>query len=313
MDTLIELIFGAIQAATMLIIAPLIIGIIRKFNALFQSRRGASIIQPYYELAKLFHKGQVISKEASWIFKVTPFISMTCMIVATAMIPVFIDVSLDFLGNIIVLVYLMAMFRFFMTLAALDTGSSFGGMGSSREVMISAIMEPTVFMCLYAMVVITSTTYLSGISAGVQSQLTNLSHPSIYIAFISFFIVTLAENARYPFDNPTTHLELTMVHEAMILEYSGKSLGLMEYSSWTKLTCFLALLVNIFFPWGIATSISWSAIAIGIASFLGKIIALALVIALIESSMSKFRLFKLPVVSWIAFSLAFMAVILSFL
>jgi formate hydrogenlyase subunit 4 len=306
-------IFGLIQGAALLFLSPLVIGIVRKCKATFQSRRGASIIQPYYELAKQFSKGQVISRQASWIFRVAPYVCMTCVVLAVTMIPVFITASFDYFGNILVLVSLMAMYRFFMALSALDTGSSFGGMGSSREVMISAIMEPTMFLSIFAMAAITQTTFLSGIAEAIQSQASNLLHPSLYLAFFAFFIVMLGENARFPFDNPTTHLELTMVHEAMILEYSGKSLGLMEYSSWTKLTIFLALLVNMFFPWGIATSISLWGIVSGICAFLGKIIVLAIVIALLESSISKFRLFKLPALSWIAFCLAFMAVILSFL
>nr|MDO8110778.1 NADH-quinone oxidoreductase subunit H [Candidatus Sigynarchaeota archaeon] len=311
MDTTNQLIFGSIQAVLLFILAPIIIGIIRKTKAILQSRRGASVIQPYYELAKLFNKGQVVSNQASWIFKVTPFVSMTCTIVATTMIPVFIDISFDFLGNFLVFVYLMAMFRFFMTLSALDTGSSFGGMGSSREVMISAILEPTVFLCLLVVSIMAKSSYFSGIAEGIQSQLSTLLHPSMYMAFLAFFIVMLGENARYPFDNPTTHLELTMVHEAMILEYSGKALGMMECASWTKLTCFLALLANLFFPFGIATVVSWDAIVIGLLAFIGKMIALAIAVALVESSMSKFRLFKLPFIVSISFTLAFLAAIVA--
>jgi formate hydrogenlyase subunit 4 len=306
-----NIIFGIIQAAFIFMIAPLIIGIIRKTKASLQSRRGASIIQPYYELLKLFSKGQVISKTASWIFRITPFIAMVSMILASAMVPVFINQSLNLLGNVLVVIYLFAMFRIFMTLAALDTGSAFGGMGSSRESMISAIVEPTLFLSIFAMATLTRTVDLSGIAGGVN--VFHLSNPALWLAFLAFFVVMLGENARYPFDNPTTHLELTMVHEAMILEYSGKRLGLMEYSSWVKLTLFMTLLANVFLPFGIATSMTWEAILLGIVVYVGKVIVLAIAVAIIESSMSKFRLFKLPFIVSISFTMAFIATIIAFL
>jgi formate hydrogenlyase subunit 4 len=196
-----------------------------------------------------------------------------------------------------------------MTLAALDTGSAFGGMGSSRESMISAIAEPTILLSIYAMATLTKTVDLPGISGGVN--ITHLTNPALWLAFLSFFIVMLAENARYPFDNPTTHLELTMVHEAMVLEYSGKRLGLMECASWVKLTLFMTLLANMFLPFGIATAVTWDALLVGILVYVGKVIALAIVVAIIESSMSKYRLFKLPFIVSISFTMAFIATILA--
>jgi formate hydrogenlyase subunit 4 len=305
------IIFGIIQGAMIFLIAPMLIGIIRKCKAILQSRRGASIVQPYYELLKLFSKGQVISKNASWVFRIAPYIGIVSMIIAATMVPVFINQSFNILGNVLVVIYLLAMFRIFMTLAALDTASAFGGMGSSRESMISAIVEPTVLLSIYAMATLTKTVDLPGISGGIN--VTHLANPALWLAFLAFFIVMLGENARYPFDNPTTHLELTMVHEAMILEYSGKRLGLMEYASWTKLTLFMTLLANMFFPFGIATTVTWDALIVGIVVYVGKVVALAIVVAIIESSMAKFRLFKLPFIVSISFTMAFIATMLAFM
>jgi len=297
-----------IQAALVLGLAPLVTGFIRKVKALLQSRRGPPILQPYYDLQKLFRKSSVVSSDASWISAITPYVCMSAMVVAALLVPVFITASFGSLGDLIVVVYLFATARFFMALAALDAGSTFGGMGSSREMMISSIIEPAILLSIFSAALITGTTDLAGISQVLVVGGYDLVRPTLFLAFAAFFIATLAENARIPFDNPATHLELTMIHEAMLLEYSGKKLALMEMASMTKIMLFIAIAWSAFFPFGMATELSILPIAIGLIAFLVKLLLFALAIALIESSMSKMRLFRLPNLLTGSFILAFLAV-----
>ncbi len=287
----------------------MIIGIIRKIQAHLQSRKGASIFQPYYDLSKLFRKDEVVSNTASWISRIAPYICISAIFVVTLMVPVFYSSSFSFIGNLLVLISLLALNRFFMALAALDINSTFLGMGSSREMMLSAIAEPTVLLCIFTVSLTTKTTAFGDIARVLATSDATILNPGIFLAFLAFFIIMLAENARIPFDNPTTHLELTMVHEAMILEYSGKSLALMELASWTKLMVFFTMLANLFFPWGIATEDSLPSFGIGLMMFLIKVILLAASVAFIESSISKLRLFKAPNLLGIAFTLSLVGVV----
>lgn len=290
-------------------LAPLVTGFIRKAKALMQSRRGPSVLQPYRDLKKLMQKGSVISNDASWLFNITPYVCIAAVTVAALLVPVLYAGTFGFLGDLVVLIYLLAMMRFFMALAALDTGSAFGGMGSSREMYISSIVEPTMLLSIFAMALVAGTTSLASISQKIASSGLDLVSPALFLAAAAFFIATLAENSRVPFDNPATHLELTMIHEAMLLEYSGKQLALMELASMTKLVVFLAILSNVFFPWGIAVGSDPIAVAIGALAFLIKIALLALAIALLESSMAKMRLFRLPNLLTAAFMLSLLAVV----
>ncbi len=297
-----------IQAALILGLAPLVTGIIRKVKAVLQSRQGPPILQPYYDLQKLFRKSSVVSSDASWVSIITPYVCMAAMVVAALLVPVFVTASFGSLGDLIVVVYLFATARFFMALAALDAGSTFGGMGSSREMMISSIIEPAILLAIFSAALITGTTDLAGISQVLVVGGYDLVRPTLFLAFAAFFIATLAENARIPFDNPATHLELTMIHEAMLLEYSGKKLALMEMASMTKLVLFIAIAWSAFFPFGMATEVAILPVAIGLIAFLVKLLLFALAIALIESSMSKMRLFRLPNLLTGSFILAFLAV-----
>ena len=303
------MILELLQFFMVLAIAPLITGIIRKAKASLQSRQGPGIFQPYYDLRKLFSKSSVVSNDASWLFNLTPYVCMAAVTIAALLVPVFYARTYGFVGDLIVLVYLLAMMRFFMALSALDTGSTFGGMGSSREMYLSSIVEPTMLLSIFAMALVAGTTSLGSISGQIASSGLDLVTPSLFLAAAAFFIATLAENARVPFDNPATHLELTMIHEAMLLEYSGKQLALMELASMIKLVIFLSILSNVFFPWGIANDASALALAAGLLFFLLKVVLLAVVIALIESSIAKMRLFRLPNLLTVAFILALLAVI----
>jgi formate hydrogenlyase subunit 4 len=235
---------------------------------------------------------------------------MGAVISTSLMVPLFFASSLDMIGGIMVAMYFLIIMRVFMILSGLDAGTSFGGMGSSREAMISALTEPIILLCLFTSAIITNTMYLGAISATLASNPTMMLEPSLFLAFFAFFIATLAENARVPFDNPATHLELTMVHEAMLIEYSGKQLGLMEYSSWIKHLIFFSILANAFFPLGIAVDLSLTSILVGIGAYLIKIFVIALIVAFIESSIAKLRLFQVPNLLGIGFALALMAILL---
>jgi formate hydrogenlyase subunit 4 len=304
----VDIILSVLQVVLLLAIAPLVTGIIRKIKAHAQQRRGASIFQPYRDITKYFHKDSVVSRETSWIFSITPYISMAAVLIAALLVPMFVTRTIGFVGDLIVVVYLLGTVRFFTALAALDAGSAFGGMGSSREMMVSSIVEPTMLLSIFAMGLISGTTSLGAIASALSISGIDLVRPALFLASAAFFISTIAENARVPVDNPTTHLELTMIHEGMILEYSGKKLGLMELSSMTRLVLYFTILSNVFFPWGIANDLSAISLGVGLVAILAKVLFLGLIIAIIESSISKLRLFRLPNLLTVSFTLALLAV-----
>ena len=305
---MVNLLLAVIQVIVLVAIAPLVTGVIRKLKAWLQSRRGPPIWQPYFDLYKLFHKDSVVSQDASWLTRVTPYVCVTAMLLAALLVPAFTTSSFGFLGDLIVLVYLFAMVRFFMALAAMDAGSTFGGMGSSREMMVSSVIEPAILMAIFSTALLTGTTNLSGIADTLATSGWELVVPTLFLGFAAFFIAILAENARVPVDNPATHLELTMIHEGMLLEYSGKDLALMELSSMMKLVLFLSIAWSAFFPWGIASQLTAGAVIIGVLVFALKLLLLIIAIALIESSIAKMRLFRLPNLLTGSFILAFLAV-----
>lgn len=299
------------QLILLLALSPFIVGVIRKVKARLQCRRGASLLQPYADLAKLFGKQPVISSTTSWIFTAAPYIVFASTVAAGLLMPVFIShTPLNFAGNIIALVYLLALGTFFLILAGLDAGSAFGGMGSSREAIVATLAEPAMILSILAIALTAGSTNLSTIvhqSALLEGMV--LAPPAHLMALAAMFIVTLAETGRVPVDNPATHLELTMIHEAMLLEYSGRYLALMEWAAGIKLLVFLTLLVNVFAPWGIATSATPSALATGVAVYVMKVAGLAVIIGVIESMFAKLRLFRVPELLGSAFILALLALV----
>lgn len=297
-----------IQLILIPLISPLIIGIIKKIKARLQNRLGASIFQPYRNLRKLFYKDEIISRDASRIFSLAPYIIFTVTIIVAASIPTIASfLKNNWTGDILMVIYTLAIGTFFLALAGMDTGSAFGGFGSSREMTISALAEGGLIFSLFTLAIINSTTNLFSIAqATTFSQGQNFI--PIILAFGGFFIVLLAETARFPFDNPDTHLELTMIHEAMILEYSGKKLALLEWASANKLLIFFALAANLFFPMGIAQTASLGAITFGLVIFLIKMLVFSFVIAIIESTMAKYRFFRLPDLLLISFILNIIAI-----
>jgi formate hydrogenlyase subunit 4 len=290
-----------IQIILIPLASPLFIGIVRKIKAVFQNRKGASIFQPYRDLRKLLNKDEVISTDASWIFKFAPYIIFAITLVIGASIPVFTTAFISNpLSDFLTIVYLIALSTFFLALAGMDTGSSFGGFGSSREMTIAAVTEGGLIFSLLALALVAHSTNLFVISDAVSSM-SVVSLTPVILAFLAFVIAMLSETARFPFDNPATHLELTMIHEAMILEYSGKRLALIEWAAANKFLIFLTLGANLFFPWGIDTTAGFLSIVIAVVLGFLKILILCLFVAVLESSIAKFRFFRLP--DWLYISL----------
>ena len=291
-----EAAIGAYQVLLILLLAPLLTGIIKKTKAFFQTRKGPNIFQSYFDLYKYMQKESVVSEHTSWIFRVTPFIYLSSMLVVAAIVPVVATHSfLAFTGDLILIVYLFALARFFLALAGLDAGSAFGGMGSSREMAVAAIAEPAFMLPLFTMAVAAGTTNLTGI---VQSVVNGggggltLAH---LMSFVALFVVAVAETGRIPVDNPDTHLELTMIHEGMLLEYSGKNLALLSFGVSIKQLLIFTLLANIFFPWGIVlVSAGIGTLILGTLLFILKVLVIGIIMAVVETSFAKTRLFKVP-------------------
>jgi formate hydrogenlyase subunit 4 len=299
-----------VQSLVAVLGAPLLVGILRKTKARLQGRRGPGIWQPYLNLRKLLVKDTVISDNTSWIFRITPYIAIGTMLLAALIVPVLTTAgSFRFLGNIILLMYLFLLGTFFLALAGLDAGSSFGGMGSSREMAIAALAEPTVMIAIFAIALRAGSTGLSDMIQRSVADPLLLLNPGHVLAFFSLFIVAIAETGRLPVDNPSTHLELTMIHEAMILEYSGRYLALIEWSLFLKLFLFLTLLGNVFFPWGIAITLQPAAIAIAVLALVIKLLLLSISLALLETAVAKLRLFRVPELLSGSFMLALLAVV----
>lgn len=297
-----------IQMIFVPLISPLVVGVIRKLKAKLQNRVGASIFQPYRDLWKLLNKDEVISKDASWVFRIAPIIIFAVSIVVGISIPIITSLTNNILlGDLLLIVYTLSIGTFFLALAGMDTGSAFGGFGSSREMTMAALAEGGLIFSLLTIAFVSKTTNLFTISASGM-MIRGQAFLPVALAFFGFLVVMLAETARFPFDNPATHLELTMIHEAMILEYSGKKLALLEWAAANKLIIFAILGANLFFPWGISSSEGAAALLIGLIAILVKIFIFCLIIAIIESSMAKFRFFRLPDLLLISFILNVVAI-----
>ncbi|HEX3177978.1 MAG TPA: NADH-quinone oxidoreductase subunit H [Methylomirabilota bacterium] len=293
--------------------APLLVGSLRTLKARLTGRRGAPVWQPYLDLRKLFGKTPVVSVTTSWVFRATPYVLAATTVVAALAAPVLSSrPPLGFAGIILVM-YLFLLGTFFLALAGLDAGSAFGGMGSSRAVAVAALAEPTVILAVFALSLQASTTNLGGVVERLAGDPQLALNPAHLLAFAAFFIVMLAEAGRLPVDNPATHLELTMIHEAMVLEYSGRYLALVEWTSAMKLLLFLTLLANLFFPWGVPHVRTPVAILLGTAALVGKLAVLTTALAVLETSIAKLRLFRVPELLAGSFALALLSVTAVFL
>ncbi len=289
------LIVQGLQMALVVALAPLLVGLVRKVKARLTRRRGASLIQPYRDIARLMRKDVVLAENASWLFRVVPYMVFAGTWVAAALVPTFATgLQFSWTADLIAIVALLGSARFFLALAGMDVGTSFGGIGSSREMMIASMAEPAMLLTVFSVALVAGSTQLSTVAQYMASSEVGL-RVSLGLALVALIIVAIAENARIPVDNPATHLELTMVHEAMVLEYSGRHLAMIEVAAALKLLLYVSLIACVFFPWGIATGAgSIGAYVVGVAVWLAKLAAGGVALAVFETSIAKMRVFRVP-------------------
>ncbi len=304
---------GVLQTLGLLAAAPLLKTAIRRMKARLQNRQGPPWRQGYYDLAKLLRKEPVRSETASWIYVAGPRVYFSAAVAATTLVPVVAAAApLESAGGILLLVGTLALGRFALATAALDTGSPFGGMGASRDMTIAALAEPALMLGLF-----TSALAAGSLNLGVlvRSLLQHgvSFHPADLLAFAGLFIIVIAETGRIPVDNPATHLELTMIHEAMVLEYAGPDLALVEWASGVKELLYLTLLIDLLIPAGMATSAAPGALLLGAAAWAGKIAILAVAVTVTESVNAKLRLFRVPELVSVSLGLGFLALAIRFL
>jgi formate hydrogenlyase subunit 4 len=306
----------AVQGAQMLIVlltAPMLTGLIRKIKARMLRRVGPSVIQPYRDLARLMRKEVVLAESASWLFRVIPYFIFAATWVAASLVPTFrTGLLFSWSADLIALIALLGSARFALALAGLDVGTSFGGIGASREVMIASLAEPAMIMIVFTLALVAGSTQLSTMAGFMESPAVGL-RVSLGLALIALVMVAIAENARIPVDNPATHLELTMVHEAMVLEYSGRHLALIELSAALKLLLYISLIACVFAPWGLAgPGAGLGALALGVLAYLGKLAAGGFLLAVFETSIAKMRVFRVPEFLGAALMLGLLATLLLF-
>jgi formate hydrogenlyase subunit 4 len=299
----------AVQLLLVLLLAPLVQGVIKTSKARWQNRRGPGLLQPYLDILKWLGRESVASDQASWVFRLAPFIYAGAIVMAAMLVPTFARGSAaPGFGDAIVFVGLFALARFWLALAALDTGSNFGGMGSSREVAFAAMIEPALLLVVFAIALPAGSTSLTAlVGSGWPSA-------SEGVAFGALMIVAIAETGRIPVDNPDTHLELTMVHEGMLLEYSGRPLGVLHWATQIKQLAVLSLIAALFLPWGMADASDLSApgIALGLAAWAVKMLGLGLLLGVIETAFAKLRIFRVPDLIGVASVLGVLAVLATF-
>jgi formate hydrogenlyase subunit 4 len=295
MGVILDFVVQGGQMLLVLSLAPLLTGFVRKLKARLLLRRGPSLVQPYRDLLRLLRKEVTLAHNASWLFRATPYLVFAATWVAAALVPTFaIGLQFSWSADLIAITALLGSVRFFLALAGLDVGTSFGGIGSSREVTIASLAEPAMIMIVFTLALVAGSTQLSTVAGLMLSQGVGL-RVSLGLALFALLIVAIAENARIPVDNPATHLELTMVHEAMVLEYSGRHLAVIELAAALKLLLYVSLIACVFVPWGLAAADAGPlAFAIGIASYIAKLAAGGALLGFFETMIAKMRVFRLP-------------------
>jgi formate hydrogenlyase subunit 4 len=307
------LIVQGAQMLLVLLLAPLLTGFVRKVKARLVRRQGPPVLQPYRDLLRLLRKEVVLADNASWLFRVIPYLVFAATWVAAALVPTFATGLLfSWSADLIAIIALLGAARFFLALAGMDIGTAFGGIGSSREVMYATLAEPAMIMIVFTLALIAGSTQLSTIASLMLSSSVGL-RVSLGLALIALIMVALAENARMPVDNPATHLELTMVHEAMVLEYSGRHLAVIELAASLKLLLYMSLIACVFVPWGLATpGTGAGALLIGIAVYAAKLAVLGFLLAVFETAIAKMRVFRVPDFLGAALMLGLLATLLRF-
>jgi len=282
-----------LQIVLVVAVSPLITGWVRLVKSRLNGRTGASPFQPYRDIYRLLQKEAVVAHSASWVFRAAPYVTFAAVWLAAAIVPAFTtNLFLAQAADLIALVALLGVARFWTALAGMDVGTSFGGLGASREMMIASLAEPAMLMVTFSLSLISGTTAPAQIIAFILSGGVGIE-VSLGLALAALVMVAIAENGRIPIDNPATHLELTMVHEAMVLEYSGRHLALMEGAGMVRLTLFMALIGSLFAPWGMAQAGDGAAaVLIGLGAFLAKCFVLATALGVFETSIAKMRVFR---------------------
>jgi len=279
--------------ALVLALAPLLTGLVRKTKSRLLHRQGPPLLQPYRDLLRLSRKEVVLADNASWLFRVAPYLIFAATWVAATLVPTFATgLMFNWAADLIAIIALLGSARFFLALSGMDIGTSFGGIGSSREVMIASLAEPAMLLIVFTVALIAGSTQLSTVSAFLAGADVGM-RISLALALVALIMVALAENARIPVDNPTSHLELTMVHEAMVLEYSGRHLAMIEFGGSLKLLLYVSLIASVFVPWGIAGGVATPIeYAFGILTYLLKLTLFGLLLALFETVIAKMRVFR---------------------
>ncbi|HEU0225385.1 MAG TPA: NADH-quinone oxidoreductase subunit H [Steroidobacteraceae bacterium] len=308
-----ELLAQFVQMALVLALAPLLTGFVRKLKARLLRRRGPPVLQPYRDLLRLLRKEVVLAENASWLFRAAPYLVFATTWVAAALVPTFATGLLySWSADLIAIIALLGSARFLLALAGLDVGTSFGGIGSSREVMIASLAEPAMLLIAFTVALVAGSTQLSTVAAFMGSPEVGL-RVSLGMAAIALVMVAIAENARIPVDNPATHLELTMVHEAMVLEYSGRHLAMIEFAAHLKLLLYVSLIACLFVPWGLAPpGAGPGAFAAGAAAWIGKLAAGGTMLAVFETAIAKMRVFRVPEFLGAALMLGLLATLMMF-
>lgn len=286
---------GAGQLGFLLAGAPLLHGTIRKLKARLQSRAGPPLLQSYHDLAKLFNRSEMVAETASFVQTAAPWVVLGATLAAALFVPLFAAATpLTGDGDLLVVIGLFALSRAALTLGGIDSGSPFGQMGSSRELAVGALIEPALMLALAALALASGTTRLGEIAAFGAGEGVGFIDLSWGLALVALAIVVIAETGRIPVDNPDTHLELTMIHEAMLLEYSGRSLGVLHLAAMVKQLLLACLLANLFFPFGLKTDVTFAACATGAALVTAKALAAGVALAIVESAFAKLRMYELP-------------------
>jgi formate hydrogenlyase subunit 4 len=295
MAVILDFIVQGMQMLLVLLLAPLLTGVVRKVKARLLLRRGPSVLQPYRDIIRLLRKEVMLARNASWLFRATPYLIFAATWVAAALVPTFaIGLEFSWSADLIAITALLGSVRFFLALAGMDIGTSFGGIGSSREVTIASLAEPAMIMIVFTLALIAGSTQLSTVASFMLSGAAGL-RVSLGLALVALIIVAISENARIPVDNPATHLELTMVHEAMVLEYSGRHLAVIELAAALKLLLYVSLIACVFAPWGLAAPGAGPlAYAIGMGAYVAKLAVGGAFLALFETTIAKMRVFRLP-------------------
>ncbi len=312
MDLILNVAVQGVQMVVVLALAPLLTGFVRKVKARLMRRQGPSLIQPYRDLAKLMRKDVVLAENASWLFRAVPYLVLAGTWVAAALVPTFATgLIFSWSADLIAIIALLGSARFFLALAGMDIGTSFGGIGSSREMMIASLAEPAMIMIVFSLALVAGSTQLSTVAADLAAGVG--LRVSLGLALVALVMVAIAENGRIPVDNPATHLELTMVHEAMILEYSGRHLAVIELAVSLKLLLYVSLIACVFVPWGIAhPGDAPAAFLAGFAIYVAKLAVGGAALAFFETTIAKMRVFRVPQFMGAGLMLGLLATLLLF-